>query len=201
MTTTTKVCGQEYVTKEHKTKEGAPSFEVKLLKSVLGEQIADLRRRRDENLLATLSNGKGKNLSRDQIIQRGSMERTYKDKRVWIRLKSNGHEIGEFFCLGFDAPDMHARCVDRGNKLHVFDPNKVEFETRAERTLRFAKDRSRRLDRKIEEMQAVLTKMSDEKDRIDRMIRRTDNELTRERKRSRLDRFIKQEMEENDGNP
>jgi hypothetical protein len=192
---TLKVAGQEYETKTHKT-NGRESFEVKLLKSALGDQISDLRRRRDEHLIASLSNGKGKNLSRDQVIQRASMERTFKDRRIWVRLRSNGREVGEFFCLGFDAQDMHARCVDRGNKLHVFDPNNVEFETRAERTLRFAKDRSQRLSKNIDEMQAVLTKMGSERDRIDRMVRRTDNELKRERKRSHLSRFIKQEMEE-----
>jgi hypothetical protein len=196
------VCGQEYKVKTHKNREGKETFEVKLLRSSMGPQIADLRRRRDEVLLATLANGKGKNLSRDQIIQRASMERTFKDKRVWVRLRSNGKELGEFFCLGFDAQDMHARCVDRGNRLHVFDPGNVEFETRAERTLRFAKDRSKKLNHNIEELRATVERMNAEKDRIDRMIRRTDNELKRERKRSHLSRFLKDELkEEKDGNP
>lgn len=197
---TMNISGQDYETSTHRHK-GGESFEVKLIRSALGDQIADVRRRRDEHLIAVLSNGNGRNLSRDQVIQRASMERTFKDRRVWVRSRVKGQEIGEFFCLGFDAPGMHARCVDRKNKLHVFDPNKVEFETRAERTLRFAKDRARKLSHSIEEMRTAVAKMAEEKDRIDKMIRRTDNEMSRERKRSHLNRFVKQEMEETDGNP
>jgi len=190
------VTGQEYTEKTHTSKKGETSFEVKLLRSALGEQIADVRRRRDEHIITTLANGRGSNLTRDQVIQRASMERTFKDRRIWVRTKTTDREIGEFFCLGFDAPDMHARCVDRSKKLRVFDPNEVEFETRSERTLRFAKERSKRLDQDVRNIQLALAKVVEEKDRIDKMIRRTDNEVAREKKRSHLDRFIKQGMEE-----
>lgn len=170
-------------------------FEVRLVNDAFGEQIAELRRRRAEDLIARLSNGLARRLNRGQVIDRANMERLYKNKKVFVRSRSGDKEFGEFFCLGFDAPHMHARCVDQRDRLHVFNPDEVWFETRAERTLRFAKERSVRLSKRIAEIKKVLSELEIENKRVVRMVQRANSAMKRERGKEDLRRFLEEDME------
>jgi len=187
----TEICGQEY---KHKKGKSRGVFESRLVHRALGDKIKDLRQRRDEVLVAQLANGKGARLKKQQIVARASLEREYKNKRVWVRRKTGkDREVGEFFCLGFDGQDMHARCVARDNELHTFDPDKFEFESRSERTLRFAQQNIERMERKLDGLKKTVASLEEEKARLQRMVYRTENEMRRERKRYDLSRFLKKE--------
>jgi len=178
--------------------QGPVRAAVEEARHTLREQMAACRRRQDEVLMAELSEGFGRGLTRAEIFQRARLADRIERRRVWVYeacddagQKVSGRCLGTFFCTDLRTPGMHARCVteDAEAEVRVFDPAQYRFETRAERTLRFAEERLETIASRIDDLLG-------EAERTRALVQRARNEMERANKARRkrpLQRFVGEE--------
>jgi DNA repair exonuclease SbcCD ATPase subunit len=150
------------------------------------EEIAEAeRRRRIKRTLAGKADAYGWRLPRNKLEQRARLIMRYKGvEPIWIRKKD---ENGKWqwlkfkMCLDFDSPDMHVRCVDRSDNLHVFNPDEVIIATQDERTRGFALDRQETIVKNIEALREAAGSLREEASTLEEKLSEIEKEATTRR--------------------
>lgn len=151
------------------------------LRVTLEEMATAQKKRRIERTLAGKANAFGRRLSRDKLEQRAGLIMRYKGvEPIWIKPK--GSDWLKFkMCLDFNSPDMHVRCVDSNDNLHIFDPDVVMIATQDERTRGFAMDRQEVIDKSISVLREAATALKKEaatmEERLSRLEKETDKKI------------------------
>jgi len=175
----------------------------------LADMAEQLKERRVERTKAVLSDGfidtYGWRLSAEEVEKRAQLLRYKNIGPIWIAKKHTNKWTRFKRCLDFNSPDLHMRCVDDNNDLHVFDPEEVNIESSSERLLRIAKYQLEEL----EKAQAALTQeisylgrrveillhrqkgINQKAERVKEMVTRSATEESRERRRNDLRNFMK----------
>ncbi len=155
------------------------------LRVTLEEMAESNKRTRVEKELAVQVNTFGYRLPREKQKQREKLIMRYKGvEPIWIQPK-DGDWRKYKLCLDFDSPDMHIRCVDDNDDLHIFDPDQVEIATADERTRGFAADRQAVLDKNIEALREAVSTLREEaaviEERVDKLEKETEKSVLTKR--------------------
>lgn len=142
------------------------------LRVTLEEMANAQRRRRIERTLVGKADAFGWRLPPDKLEQRAFLIMRYKGMTpIWVR-PENGEWYKFKMCLDFDSPDLHMRCVDFNEDLHIFDPDKISIATQDARTRQFAQDRQEVADKNIKMLREAAGALQEEASRLGRKIDR-----------------------------
>lgn len=168
------------------------------LEKTLQEWLEESKKRRVEHTIATHRDAYGWRLPREKLEQRADLILRYKGigpiwilkDHKWVRFKR---------CLDFKSPDIHIRCVDKDDSIHVFNPDAVTIATQDERTRHIAVIRQKQLRKDITglhtksvelrkctlQLEEHAGSLEKEVDRIDRLLKRSDAEEQRRNRKWR----------------
>lgn len=177
------------------------------LAKTLEEMAADLKKQRVARTIVQHEDTYGWRLSDEKLEQRADLILRYKGvgpiwiwkNRKWIKFKR---------CLDFKCPDLHIRCVDKNDDLHIFNPDEVTIATQDERTRHIAVIRQKQLRKDIESLRVGAMdlrkrasgieqkagELEVEADRIERLLKRSDAEEQRRKRnrRQKYEEFVRQ---------
>ncbi len=177
------------------------------LSKTLKEIAVDHKKKRVALTIAQHEDTYGWRLSKEELEQRADLILRYKNVGpIWIW---KDHKWLKFKrCLDFKCPDMHIRCVDNKDDLHIFNPDEVTIATQDERTRHIAIIRQKQLRKDIESLRVTgidLRKrassieqragaLEEEVDRIERLLKRSNAEEQRRKRhrRRKYEQFVRQ---------
>jgi len=189
--------GRQVIVSSHKVREEDYAAH-NIFVEALGGIAERARISRIQATLAGLKNVYGMRLDEKTLESRAELIMRYKDVRpIWVREKNTHTWLRFKSCLDFNAPNMHARLLDDGNNIHLYDPDKYHFCTKAERVQWIMESRLDKQKSGIEELRVKArslesharyldrraNELEDENGRVYRLFRKLSKEIGLEERR------------------